>query len=243
MTYEMLSGHLPFDGESAVEILTKHCTADAPPLEMLVPALPRAVTAVVQRGMAKEAGDRFISTVAFVRALRDAVEGRSVSGPTPARAPRPRKGSPKTPAATSGRGGRWRVGIGLTVIAAGGCWLAYQTFGQGLDLRAILGIAASPDSITPAVPSARLHFTTRPRDAQVHVADSSVRGDSITLPLGSASDSGVRAWLPRYGLRHRIGPCRRDEGSHRSASAGAETRPEGHHASCSTTAHHRHHHR
>jgi serine/threonine-protein kinase len=35
MAYRMLSGHVPFDGESAIDILHKHCMMPAPPLDVI----------------------------------------------------------------------------------------------------------------------------------------------------------------------------------------------------------------
>jgi len=201
MAYEMLSGHLPFDGESAVEILTKHCTQEAPPLEVLVPSLPKAVTAVVQRGMAKEPEQRFHSSLAFVRALKDAVEGRGVSGPTPVRSTRPRT-RPGDRTRPGGNGRRWVIFGGILVALGGAAWLAQERWGVLSSLEAMAGLvpptgpaAVAADSTAPPVPSARIHVTTRPKDARVKVGDSVVVGDSITLPLGSQT---IQVSAPGY---------------------------------------------
>ena len=72
MTYQMVSGQLPFDGDSAVEILTKHVSEPPPPLEILRPGLPARVGSVISRAMAKNPAQRFPSVVAFTQALEEA---------------------------------------------------------------------------------------------------------------------------------------------------------------------------
>lgn len=69
MAYRMLSGHVPFEGESAVEVLQKHCTAPVPPLEALAPDLPAHVCAAIYRALDKEPQGRFPSLAALVNAL------------------------------------------------------------------------------------------------------------------------------------------------------------------------------
>lgn len=69
MAYRMLSGHVPFDGESAVEVLQKHCAAPVPPLEMLAPDLAAHACRAIYRALAKEPEERFPSLAALVDAL------------------------------------------------------------------------------------------------------------------------------------------------------------------------------
>jgi len=70
MTYQMLSGALPFEGDSVMEILQKQCSAAPPPLEVLRPGLPRHVYAAVEKAMAKKPEQRFPSVKAFVTAVK-----------------------------------------------------------------------------------------------------------------------------------------------------------------------------
>jgi len=72
MTYQMVSGHLPFDAESAIDVIHKHVHEPAPPLEALVPGLPLNVVNAINRAMSKKPADRFPSVTAFVSALRNA---------------------------------------------------------------------------------------------------------------------------------------------------------------------------
>ncbi len=71
MAFRMLSGHLPFDGDSAIDILHKHCMMEAPRLDESMPHLPQHVVAAVEKAMAKKADERFPNIKAFVSAMKD----------------------------------------------------------------------------------------------------------------------------------------------------------------------------
>ncbi len=71
MAYRMLSGQVPFEGDSAIDILHKHCTVPPPPLDVLRPDLPRHVYATINKALAKKAEQRFSSVTAFVKGLKE----------------------------------------------------------------------------------------------------------------------------------------------------------------------------
>ena len=74
--YEMLTGHVPFDGESTGEILMKHLTTP-PDLTKLPPRL----RGVLGHSLEKDPAQRFATIEAFAKAFDDAVLGK---GPTTA---------------------------------------------------------------------------------------------------------------------------------------------------------------
>lgn len=74
MTYEMLCGKLPFDGESAAEILMKHLT-ERPDLERL----PVAVRPVIARALEKDPSQRTPSVLQLADEFRSALEGKSIA--------------------------------------------------------------------------------------------------------------------------------------------------------------------
>jgi serine/threonine protein kinase len=74
MAYEMLSGQLPFEGDSAVDILTKHVMQPPPPLDVLTPGLPKHVYFAIEKALAKKPQDRFPTVGAFVETLKGASE-------------------------------------------------------------------------------------------------------------------------------------------------------------------------
>ena len=74
MAYQMVSGHLPFTGETVVEIIKKHCMEPPPPLAVLRPATPPALVAVVERALAKSPEERFASVTEFAKAFEKAID-------------------------------------------------------------------------------------------------------------------------------------------------------------------------
>ena len=71
--YEMLTGRVPFDGDSAVAVALKQVSEQAEPPSSLNPAVPPALDAVVLRALAKDPANRFTTAEEFSRAL-DAAE-------------------------------------------------------------------------------------------------------------------------------------------------------------------------
>lgn len=76
--YEMLTGTVPFRGDSAVTVALKHVNeVPAEPAE-LVPGMPYALNQIVLKAMAKDPSDRYQSAAEFARDLRAAREGGPV---------------------------------------------------------------------------------------------------------------------------------------------------------------------
>lgn len=82
MAYEMLAGRLPFEGDSVVDILTKHVTQPPPPLEDLRPDLPKHVYRAIEKALAKKPEERFPTVGAFVQALRGSTKVTKSGAPT-----------------------------------------------------------------------------------------------------------------------------------------------------------------
>ncbi|MFF7592273.1 serine/threonine protein kinase [Kitasatospora purpeofusca] len=78
--YECLTGRLPFEGETALELILKHLTDPVPPLPAEVPA---PVRAVVEGAMAKDPALRWPDAAAMASAVRAALAGEPVAGPPP----------------------------------------------------------------------------------------------------------------------------------------------------------------
>ncbi|MES2124716.1 MAG: serine/threonine-protein kinase [Gemmatimonadota bacterium] len=83
--YRMLSGVLPFEGESTRAVLYKQLVADPSPITEKVPELPGPMATAVQRAMAKEPAERFESMREFAAML--AAETTMAAPPAPAKAP------------------------------------------------------------------------------------------------------------------------------------------------------------
>ncbi len=67
----MLAGHVPFDGDSAIDILHKHCMFPPPSLHEAAPHLPEHVCAAIERALSKNGSERFNSVSDFIAALKD----------------------------------------------------------------------------------------------------------------------------------------------------------------------------
>jgi tRNA A-37 threonylcarbamoyl transferase component Bud32 len=76
VTYQMLSGHVPFTAETAVGILMKHLTEPLPIPPRGV-ALPPAVNGVLRTAMARDARERFSTAGEFAEALSRSADQRA----------------------------------------------------------------------------------------------------------------------------------------------------------------------
>jgi len=124
MTYQMLGGHVPFTGDSAVEIVHKHVADPVPPLGVLRPNLSDKVIQVVERGLAKTAEERFATVADYARALKAASQGLDITVAPPGR-PGPMRMSKTAlvspvPGALRTAKGTWRDRKGLVFGGIGG---------------------------------------------------------------------------------------------------------------------------
>jgi serine/threonine-protein kinase len=69
MTYQMLTGRLPFERPNTGALLLAHISAPPPDARELVQDLPRHVAYALQRAMAKKPKDRYATAGEFVNAL------------------------------------------------------------------------------------------------------------------------------------------------------------------------------
>ncbi|HEX7290841.1 MAG TPA: Stk1 family PASTA domain-containing Ser/Thr kinase, partial [Conexibacter sp.] len=81
--FELLTGHVPFDADSAVSIALKHVSEAPPAPSVLDPSVPPALEAVVLWALEKDPAQRPADADAFIHALedaRDAVVGEEAPG-------------------------------------------------------------------------------------------------------------------------------------------------------------------
>ena len=69
VAYQLLTGSVPFDGDSLPEILQQHCFTPPPDPSMVRPDSPAVLTAIVHRLLSKEPELRFSSSNELVSAL------------------------------------------------------------------------------------------------------------------------------------------------------------------------------
>lgn len=70
--FEILTGRVPFDDQSAMNVALKHIQEPPPPPTMINPDIPAQVEAVVMKALDKDPHNRFASGAAFVRSLETA---------------------------------------------------------------------------------------------------------------------------------------------------------------------------
>ena len=97
--YEMLTGRLPFSGESDLAVAMQHVSAAPPNPRSLAPDVPEAYAAAAMRALSKQPADRYQSAEEFAAALRAARDGGHA---VPAVTPPPAQGEPA--AARTGAG-------------------------------------------------------------------------------------------------------------------------------------------
>jgi hypothetical protein len=79
MLFACLTGQPPFKGDVQT-VIKGHLSGEVPSVSQLVPSLPPAIDAVVRKGMAKSAEDRYANCVELVAAARKALESGAAKG-------------------------------------------------------------------------------------------------------------------------------------------------------------------
>jgi len=74
--YEMLTGRVPFDGDSPVAIAMQHLHAAPEPIRRFAPEVPEAICHVCMKAMEKDPAYRYRSAREMASELRMALEGR-----------------------------------------------------------------------------------------------------------------------------------------------------------------------
>jgi serine/threonine-protein kinase len=67
--FELLTGRLPFEADTPMEVVLKHLYEDPPPPSRLRPDLPAALDTLVLRALSKEPSERFTSAGALAQGL------------------------------------------------------------------------------------------------------------------------------------------------------------------------------
>lgn len=75
--YEMLTGHVPFDGDSPVAVAMQHLHAKPAPIETIAPDVPPAIIHVCMMAMEKNPKYRYQSAMEMASELRLALQGRT----------------------------------------------------------------------------------------------------------------------------------------------------------------------
>ncbi|HWQ30465.1 MAG TPA: Stk1 family PASTA domain-containing Ser/Thr kinase, partial [Negativicutes bacterium] len=71
--YEMLTGRLPFEGETPIAVALKHIQEEPVPPSKIVPRIPKAVEAILLKCMEKEVSKRYNSAAEIINDLRQSL--------------------------------------------------------------------------------------------------------------------------------------------------------------------------
>lgn len=186
MSYQMLSGQVPFHSKSIPELLHKHCNEPPPPLEILRPGLPNHVYGAINRALAKEPVERFASVGAFVQGLKRPSPEAATSD-APGRDAQPRDAKTRTVAPRERRPRPFATkAVTVTVLigaAAGGLWvLSRPPEASGPSSARRDGVDTAR---TPAEPTA---LAARPTTGQVVVTGLPVGG---TISIDDRARTGT----------------------------------------------------
>ncbi|HJZ61855.1 MAG TPA: protein kinase [Miltoncostaeaceae bacterium] len=135
--FEALTGTLPFRGENAVAVATKHVHERPPDPRMVDPSVPAQLAAVTGCALEKRPGDRFGTADAFA----DALEGH---GPT--RVMPPDEDTGQMPRRRRRR--RWPILVGVLVAVAAAAGVLWKAGVAGTDHGSGGGTAASQAGTT-----------------------------------------------------------------------------------------------
>ena len=72
--YEMITGELPFDGDSTVSIALKHLQEDIVPPSELVPEIPYSLEQIIMKCTQKSADRRYANVAALARDLKRSIQ-------------------------------------------------------------------------------------------------------------------------------------------------------------------------
>jgi serine/threonine-protein kinase len=215
--YEMLTGRVPFVGDTFMGVLTQHMFEPVPKLSVANPSLTPspAIEAFVAKALAKEPAERFASCDEMARALEQALEGQvipvelsEVRRSTPAEFAAARRSAPTAaefvPPAPS-RSLAPVVGVlALLAIGIG----AYFALGQG-GAPEVRGDAA-PDAGPREVAAAPATLDVGPPDAYATAVDAAPELDAgprrVSIRL-ETNPAGARVWVVDRGDVCAETPC------------------------------------
>ncbi len=81
LLYEMVTGSVPFAGETPLAVAYQHVNAAVPAPSSIRHGVPAALDAIVARATARDSDDRYPSAAAFLAAVREAKRGLPVPRP------------------------------------------------------------------------------------------------------------------------------------------------------------------
>ena len=75
--YHLVAGHPPFDGNSPLQVVSRHMSKPPPPLEDAAPRVPGSLRRIIHKLLEKKPEDRYDDYDDLIDAIQDAAPGRS----------------------------------------------------------------------------------------------------------------------------------------------------------------------
>jgi len=117
ISYEMLSGQLPFKADSALASLLMRTQTPAPPLTQIDPAVPQQLSDIVQKTLATDVKDRYESVALLRKDLTDWEQGTLHKAIV----------TPPMAMMAESKTGKWiAVAVGVAAILAAGAYGGYR---------------------------------------------------------------------------------------------------------------------
>lgn len=76
MLYEMLTQHVPYEGDTPVAVALKHAAADMPSVRDFDPRIPQALENVILKATAKKPQDRYLNAAAMAEDIKTSLSPR-----------------------------------------------------------------------------------------------------------------------------------------------------------------------
>jgi serine/threonine protein kinase len=152
--YHMLTGSVPFEGDSTRQVLFKQMMESPRSMRELVPEVPQALMEAVSRAMAKDAAERFPSMEAFAQAIEETIAEETRAAALAA-----------LPKGKRRRGAWMAAGAGLLVVGAVGTALLRKSPRAEIAGRDSIPVRADSSPATPAPATVSTPSTEAPRAA------------------------------------------------------------------------------
>jgi serine/threonine-protein kinase len=153
--YELLAGRRAFTGDSVEQISTAILTLHPAPAHEVRPEVPKALSAIAAKAMAREPGDRHPSALALALELRRWLDAQEAAGPQAAPTRERRRSSPAPRRRALLWAGSTLAGVALLAAAVGVARRAAAPAPLPVDLApAPLATAAAAPVASSSVPSA-----------------------------------------------------------------------------------------
>ncbi|MBU1896678.1 serine/threonine protein kinase, partial [Myxococcota bacterium] len=179
--YELLNGDSPYPRNTPLQVIAAQLTQA--PRAFKVSTIPEPIRAVVLRGMARQAEDRYAGVDAFIEALEIAVEQAEAEAPPEA-----------------GRLQRLMVITLAALVLLGGGYLGYRALSAApVDARPDSGLSAmasAPDAALKAMantPDAALKAMANTPDAALKAPDAALKAPDAALKAPDTQQARQRA--------------------------------------------------